>query len=186
MDLNAAYDLLLKLTKSTDNARIFKETYLHFHKPDDYDLKAYLEFITENCESWFDLLPEKLSSEPALSKPKSAILKLMSQPDVRACLGADFCSTVEEALVTTWRDIKDDLVKKRKSVHSRTNMSEDGADGHHADATHEPRADTQAQEPSNPDDANIRIQAIKDLFKSFVKCSKPEMVEFMGKVIDGL
>jgi hypothetical protein len=188
MDLKEAHDLLLSLTKSTDNARIFKEIYMHFNKPDDYDLKQYLEFVHENCYEWFEGLPDKLASEPALSKPKSAILKLISHETVQTAVGAELCQELENNLVQTWRNIKDDLIKARK--HNVTSgsfvipMDQD----HESVQENEPHTSVNVANVANVanDTSDTRLEKVKALFLSFVQCTQPQMYEFVSKVVDAI
>ena len=114
MKLGEAHELLLSLTKSSDNARYFKETHDHAGFPRDRNLADYLSFINDNCDAWFRGLPDKLSSETALAKPKSGILKLINEPKVIEDVGADLCKALESELNRTWKRSKDAYIAERK------------------------------------------------------------------------
>lgn len=113
MKLEHAADVLRPLTKTGDNARIFTEVYTHCGKKKEDDLQTYLDFILENCAEWMELLPEKYQSETALSKPKTAICKLLTVPEIIKELGEDFCKELDKTIVDTWKKNKDSLVQQR-------------------------------------------------------------------------
>ncbi len=182
MRLGEAYKKLLGLTKSTDNARTFKETYLHFNKTDEDDLKTYLEFVCDNCEDWFHALPDKLASEAALAKPKSAIIKLISEEDVRGDLGADFCSELEQTLASTWRAKKVEIVDSRKGNKVITGGELD-KDMHSENNDH---VHSQSDNHKNHDELSKRFQRTKDIFLLYVKNKEPDAYEFMKVIIESL
>lgn len=123
MKLIDAHQLLASLTKSTDNARYFKETYEHFGKQADDDLQTYIQFIFENCLEWLERLPDKLTSQEALAKPKSAVVKLLEQPSVIQELGDQLCSQAKDLLVTTWKANKDRITIERAEDHDDLEQS---------------------------------------------------------------
>lgn len=114
MNLGDAHGVLVGLTKTDDNARYFNMTYRKWYSPTDL-LSVYLTFIKDNCDAWFRGLPDKLTSEKGLSKPKSGILKLIKEKSVIAAVGGGLCTEVEYELNKTWREKKDIYIGSRNT-----------------------------------------------------------------------
>lgn len=123
MKLSDAYNILYELTKSKDNARCFKVTYTWFQHEDNLDLKTYLDFISDNCKEWLERLPDEYNSQPSLAKPKTAVIKLIEQPQVIQAIGADFCAQLTTTITTTWKANKDRIAAQRTIPDSLTETS---------------------------------------------------------------
>lgn len=106
MILKHASAILQKMTATSDNARVFRETYMHFLHKDDDELLPYIQFIAENTKEWLENLPEKYKSIVSKAKAKTSIIKLLSNEDVASDLGSEVCTKTIEVLNDTWKQFK--------------------------------------------------------------------------------
>lgn len=116
MKINDAYNLLLKLTTSADNADKFKKALLHYDRWNpEQDIRSYLEFIRDETYNWLLDMPSNWQSERTLSKPKTAIVKLLEQPQLQEEYGKDFTLQIIEKIDDVWTRQRSEIMLKRKS-----------------------------------------------------------------------
>jgi hypothetical protein len=183
MKLIDAHKLLVSLTKSPDNARYFKETYEHFGKQGDDDLHTYLEFVCENCVEWLERLPDKLTSQESLAKPKSAIIKLLDQQTVVDELGTEFCNTAKSTLVTTWKSHKDAIVADRTAQEESFTQSvstgslDEELETNTSNSLVQHKPESFSTEESNPQEAirQLKLENLK-LVEQLTKCQEKMQV----------
>lgn len=112
MLLADAYSQLSSLG-TTDNAKHFKMLYSEGPYSDTTPLAEYIDFILNHTDAWLSAFPESLRSRTALSKPKTAVLKLMSLPDVKTTIGAKRCFDVIDKVSDSYRRLASQMSDER-------------------------------------------------------------------------
>jgi len=125
MKLSEAFDLLFTHDKGSANAKVFKTMHEHYnYKNPNSDIKLYLDFVKNNCKEWLFDMPEGWRAKPQLSKPKTAMIKLLQQPKVVEHLGEDYANDLIKIIETTWKQNMHDLVNVRQKANGNVKESE--------------------------------------------------------------
>ena len=105
------------------NLEIIKTLNLSTTRP----MKDYMEQIKHDPLLWFKSFPMDYASTEALAKPKTGLLFLLEKNEaVKNELGKEFCESLANALHTTWKKHKQELLNVRvalKDSSSDKNMS---------------------------------------------------------------
>lgn len=126
MNLTQTYDLLLTLPSGRENASVFKTTYEHYQFKNDENLKAYLEFIKDNTIEWFSEMPERWKSLTQLSKPKTALIKLLKNEEIAKEVGDEYAQELITTINGTWKKYMHDLSDSRqKSITNSVKTPEE-------------------------------------------------------------
>lgn len=88
-----------------------------------------IETIVNDPMQWFMAFPMRLKSASALSKPKTAILNILSHNATKQALGEEICSTHYKAIEKTWKEHKNELIASRTAGNSADNESHVSAEG---------------------------------------------------------
>jgi hypothetical protein len=112
----------MKLSDATlllgEQSRYFSEAYKQFSFKDDQELKDYLDFIMHEPVEWLKGLPGKLKTKNTLSRPKTALVKLLKLPSVKQDLTEVY---VDQVYSTIWQAFKkniDKILETRNKTHS--------------------------------------------------------------------
>jgi hypothetical protein len=85
-----------------ENNRDFTDVYKHYQFRDNQLLKEYLEFISHEPAAWFKSLPAKYSGKN-ITKPKTALFKLLKHSQVISGLGAAYTKTVHDVVLAAYK-----------------------------------------------------------------------------------
>lgn len=82
--------------------RDFADVYKHYNFKDNQSLKEYLEFITHEPTEWFASLPKKYSSKN-ITKPKTALFKLLKHGSVILAIGTAYAKHVHDVVLDAYK-----------------------------------------------------------------------------------
>lgn len=110
MRLHEAHALLLAHATS-DNAKHMKMLYADTKCGFTCDslLCEYVDSICTDTDKWLKAFPESLKSLTAVSKPKTAFLKLLTIPAIMNDLGAQRCFDVADSVSDSYKKLAKDL-----------------------------------------------------------------------------
>lgn len=110
MRLHEAHALLLSHATS-DNAKHMKMLYADSKGgfTSDSLLSEYVDSICIDTDKWLLAFPESLKSLTAVSKPKTAFLKLLTIPAIMTHLGAQRCFDVADSVSDSYKKLAKDL-----------------------------------------------------------------------------
>lgn len=114
MHLHEAHALLL--THATpDNAKHLKMLYADTAAGFTCDslLSEYVDTVSLDTDKWLQGFPESLRSLTAVSKPKTAFLKMLTIPSVMTALGAQRCFDVADSVSDSYKKLAKDMSVKR-------------------------------------------------------------------------
>lgn len=85
-----------------DITRDFSDVYKHYQFRDNQLLKEYLEFISHEPVAWFTSLPAKYSAK-SVTKPKTALFKLLKHQQVIAQIGAAYAKNIHTIVLAAYK-----------------------------------------------------------------------------------
>lgn len=109
MDLKRATELL----DAKAQGRYFTEPYKLFGFTEETQLKDYLDFVIHEPVEWFKGLPGKLITRGSFAKPKTALINLLKEDDVKAILDAEYIEKVHDIVWKTFKSHSDAIIEKR-------------------------------------------------------------------------
>ena len=109
MDLKHATELL----DAKAQGRYFTEPYKLFGFTEETQLKDYLDFVIHEPVEWFKGLPGKLITRGSFAKPKTALINLLKEDEVKAVLDAEYIKKVHDIIWKTFKSHSDAIVEKR-------------------------------------------------------------------------
>lgn len=109
MDLKHATELL----DAKAQGRYFTEPYKLFGFTEETQLKDYLDFVIHEPVEWFKGLPGKLITRGSFAKPKTALINLLKEDEVKAVLDAEYITKVHDIVWKTFKSHSDAIVEKR-------------------------------------------------------------------------
>lgn len=108
----------MKLSDATvllgEQGRFFSELYKHFNYRDDQLLKDYLDFVIHEPAEWLKGFPTKLTKPGTFAKPKTALIKLLKQAEVKAALDDAYCTRVHDIVWQTFKTHADTILQTRQ------------------------------------------------------------------------
>jgi hypothetical protein len=113
-------------------------------------LSAYVDAILKDTLAWLESFPENLHSKSAYSKPKTAMLNLLSDASIVEGLGSDYCRAASKAIELAFKAHSNVIVEKRLSGSKRkvlqvlTSGGEDSGGDSDAGFTDAPAGDADA------------------------------------------
>lgn len=108
---------LLTTHATSDNAKHMKMLYADVtcgFGPDSL-LCEYVDNIYEDTDKWLQGFPESLRSLTAVSKPKTAFLKLLTIPSVMSDLGPQRCFDVADSVSDSYKKLAKEISARRLS-----------------------------------------------------------------------
>jgi hypothetical protein len=109
MDLKHATELL----DAKAQGRYFTEPYKLFGFTEETQLKDYLDFVIHEPVEWFKGLPGKLITRGSFAKPKTALINLLKEDEVKAVLDSEYIKKVHDIVWKTFKSHSDAIVEKR-------------------------------------------------------------------------
>lgn len=109
MDLKHATELL----DAKAQGRYFTEPYKLFGFTEETLLKDYLDFVIHEPIEWFKGLPGKLITRGSFAKPKTALINLLKEDEVKAVLDSEYIKKVHDIVWKTFKSHSDAIVEKR-------------------------------------------------------------------------
>ena len=109
MDLKHATELL----DAKAQGRYFTEPYKLFGFTEETQLKDYLDFVIHEPVEWFKGLPGKLITRGSFAKPKTALINLLKEDEVKAVLDTEYIKKVHDIVWKTFKSHSDAIVEKR-------------------------------------------------------------------------
>lgn len=97
-----------------DQGRFFSEVYKHFQYLDEQLLKDYLDFVIHEPKEWLKGFPSKLTKPGTFAKPKTALIKLLKHPDVKAVLDEAYLTKVHDIVWQTFKSQADTILHARQ------------------------------------------------------------------------
>lgn len=82
--------------------RDFVDVYKHYQFKESQTLKEYLDFITHEPSEWFASLPAKYNSKN-ITKPKTALFKLLKHGNVTSGLGVAYTKRVHDIILDAYK-----------------------------------------------------------------------------------
>lgn len=117
MDLKQATGLL----DAKAQGRYFTEPYKLFGFTEETQLKDYLDFVIHEPIEWLKGLPAKLITRGSFAKPKTALINLLKEDEVKAVLDANYIEKVHDIVWKIFKSHADAIVEKRiASKNART------------------------------------------------------------------
>lgn len=129
MLVSQAQDLML-LHGTEDNIKYLKMLFKDGHGGDynnDSELLDYIMYVHGHTDDWLNSFPVSLKSTTALSKPKTALLKMLTIPSVMKDLGSQTCYEVADQIADSYRRLSKSISQKRMigSVSKRSKSTSD-------------------------------------------------------------
>lgn len=109
MDLKQATALL----DAKAQGRYFTEPYKLFGFTEETQLKDYLDFVIHEPIEWLKGLPAKLITRGSFAKPKTALINLLKEDEVKAVLDANYIEKVHDIVWKIFKSHADAIVEKR-------------------------------------------------------------------------
>lgn len=108
---------LLKDHGTPDNAKHFKMLFTQdgAEFTPDSALSSYVDFVALQTDTWLLDFPESLKSLTAVSKPKTAFLKMLTIPSVMSHLGAQRCFDVADKVSDSYRKLAKQISDERQT-----------------------------------------------------------------------
>jgi hypothetical protein len=123
MKLKDAF-LLLHENGTADHHRNFAMIFKHYNFTEDMELKEYLEFVSNETLEWIKGFPGSMVTKEQLSKPKTALVKLLKLETVKTALGAEFVANVHRKVWDTFKQNVDAIVTERTAVRMQVDTIE--------------------------------------------------------------
>lgn len=116
---------LLKEHGTSDNAKHFKMLFTQEDgaHTNESTLTEYVEYVTAHTDAWLQNFPESLRSLTAVSKPKTAFLKMLTIPLVMTHLGAQRCFDVADKVSDSYRKLAKRISDNRQAASAATSVS---------------------------------------------------------------
>lgn len=117
MHLSHAHSLL-KEHGTPDNAKHFKMLFTQeggTHSTES-TLSDYVDYVAEETDAWLLGFPESLKSLTAVSKPKTAFLKMLTIPSIMSHLGAQRCFDVADKVSDAYRKLAKRISDERQAT----------------------------------------------------------------------
>lgn len=187
MNFDQAYDLLKTVTPNSDNADKFKRSHLHYNFIiSTADIKQYLDFIKDNCLDWIEGLPDQWKSKTTLSKPKTAIIKLLEQPQIRTAYGQEYTEELIDIIASTWKHnsqrIIDDRINEvqvNDQVNENTTIEDEEEQSVIQENTHDLHQQIQ--------NLNSRLRLHKKLFIDYIRVKEdPNIIHIWETMINNI
>jgi hypothetical protein len=124
-------------------------------------LQAYVEeAILQDTRAWLDAFPVNLRSKSAYSKPKTAMLNLLSDEGVVGALGEAFCRNAMRGIESAFKTHSNSIVAQRLAADGTPATAADVAESNAKEADAEARIEQLTQELT---ETRERLESLKNL-----------------------
>lgn len=121
MLVSQAHSLML-LHSNDDNVKHFTLLFKGGLFGKESDLLEYITYVHDHTDAWLQSFPVSLKSITAISKPKTALLKMLTIPCVMKEMGAQICFDVADKIADSYRRLIKSMSEQRSigSAQART------------------------------------------------------------------
>lgn len=115
----------LKEHGTPDNAKHFRMLFTQeggAHS-NESTLSDYVDYVAEETDAWLLGFPESLKSLTAVSKPKTAFLKMLTIPSIMSHLGAQRCFDVADKVSDAYRKLAKRISDERQASAAATTVA---------------------------------------------------------------
>lgn len=121
MLISQASNLML-LHGTDDNVKHFKMLFANERFTQESLLSDYINFVIVETDVWLTAFPLSLKSLTAISKPKTALLKLLTIPSIMTDIGPQLCFDVADKISDSYRRLAKCISEERllSSVRTRS------------------------------------------------------------------